>query len=75
MAPNNHSGAYTAVVSGASGFIGTELVKQLLEKGYNVRGTVRDSSDKNKVQHLITLAEVNDMRACGRHGLRQISHH
>jgi len=58
MAPVDHSGAYTAVVSGASGFIGTELVKQLLEKGYNVKGTVRDTSNKEKVAHLTKLAEV-----------------
>ncbi len=57
MGPVDHSGAYTAVVSGASGFIGTELVKQLLEKGYNVKGTVRDTSNKEKVAHLTELAE------------------
>ena len=58
MAHPASNGAYTAVVSGASGYIGTELVKQLLEKGYNVKGTVRDSSNKDKVQHLLTLADV-----------------
>ena len=58
MGPIANNGAYTAVVSGASGYIGTELVKQLLEKGYNVKGTVRDSSNKEKVQHLLTLGEV-----------------
>ena len=58
MAPSTHSAAYTAVVSGASGFIGTELVKQLLEKGYTVRGTVRSTSNKEKTQHLTQLAEV-----------------
>lgn len=58
MGPIANNGAYTAVVSGASGYIGTELVKQLLEKGYNVKGTVRDSSNKEKVQHLLTLGEA-----------------
>lgn len=58
MAPKQKEGAYTAVVSGASGFIGTELVKQLLEKGYNVRGTVRSTSNTDKIQHLTKLAEV-----------------
>ncbi|KAL3141742.1 hypothetical protein ABBQ32_004424 [Trebouxia sp. C0010 RCD-2024] len=58
MAPKQKEGAYTAVVSGASGFIGTELVKQLLEKGYNVRGTVRSTSNTDKIQHLTKLAEA-----------------
>lgn len=47
--------AYTAVVTGASGFVATEVVKQLLEKGYNVRGTVRSLSSKEKVEHLELL--------------------
>ena len=59
MAPQTQSAAYTAVVSGASGFIGTELVKQLLEKGYTVRGTVRSTSNSDKTQHLTKLAEVS----------------
>lgn len=50
--------ALTAVVSGASGYIGTELLKQLLEKGYNVRGTVRSTSNTEKTGHLTKLAEV-----------------
>ena len=58
MGPVDHSDAYTAAVSGASGFIGTELVKQLLEKGYNVKGTVRDTSNTEKTAHLTKLAEV-----------------
>ncbi|DBA76212.1 hypothetical protein WJX77_001074 [Trebouxia sp. C0004] len=58
MAPVDHSGAYTAAVSGASGFIGTELVKQLLEKGYIVKGTVRDTSNTEKTAHLTKLAEA-----------------
>jgi len=36
----------TVCVTGASGFIAAHAVKQLLEKGYNVRGTVRGSADK-----------------------------
>lgn len=48
----------TAVVTGASGYIGGELVKQLLERGYNVRGTVRDPSNKEKVAHLTALADA-----------------
>lgn len=58
MGPVQHEAGFTAVVSGASGFIGTELVKQLLEKGCNVKGTVRSTSNKEKVEHLTKLAEV-----------------
>ena len=42
--------------AGASGFVATEVVKQLLEKGYNVRGTVRSLSSKEKVEHLELLS-------------------
>jgi nucleoside-diphosphate-sugar epimerase len=46
----------TAVVTGATGFVATELVKQLLAKGYNVRGTVRSTKDSAKTQALTNLA-------------------
>lgn len=35
--------AATVCVTGASGFIGSWLVKRLLERGYIVRATVRDT--------------------------------
>jgi uncharacterized protein YbjT (DUF2867 family) len=38
--------------------VATEVVKQLLEKGYNVRGTVRSLSSKEKVEHLQLLGEA-----------------
>ena len=50
--------ASTAVVTGASGYAGSELVKQLLQKGYNVNGTVRDPSNQALVQHLIKLGDA-----------------
>ena len=38
------------LVTGASGFVSTWLIKELLEKGeYRVRGTVRDKSKEEKV--------------------------
>ena len=60
MGAMQNEAALTAVVSGASGYIGTELVKQLLEKGYNVRGTVRSTTNTEKTEHLTKLAEVRD---------------
>lgn len=50
--------AYTVLVTGASGYIATELVKQLLEKGYNVRGTVRSVSDPTKTEPLTLLGNA-----------------
>ncbi len=45
-------------VTGGSGFIATELIKQLLEKGYNVHATVRNKSDSDKVGSLLKLGEA-----------------
>uniref|UniRef100_A0A0C9QW34 cinnamoyl-CoA reductase n=1 Tax=Wollemia nobilis TaxID=56998 RepID=A0A0C9QW34_9CONI len=44
----------TVCVTGAGGFIASWLVKLLLEKGYTVKGTVRNPEDK-KNDHLRTL--------------------
>lgn len=49
--------AATAVVTGASGFVASHLVQQLLQKGYNVRGTVRSVANKDKTAHLTALAD------------------
>ena len=43
------------LVTGASGFIATHIVKLLLEKGYRVRGTVRSLKDEKKVAPLRKL--------------------
>ncbi|CAM6099850.1 unnamed protein product [Calypogeia fissa] len=42
----------TVAVTGATGFIASTLVKDLLERGYTVRGTVRDPDDRSKVGFL-----------------------
>lgn len=40
------------LVTGASGYLGSHVVKSLLARGYNVRGTVRSTSNKAKIGHL-----------------------
>ncbi|KAK2354949.1 NAD(P)-binding Rossmann-fold superfamily protein [Trifolium repens] len=42
-------------VTGAAGFIASWIVKFLLQRGYTVRGTVRDPSNPKKVDHLLKL--------------------
>eukprot|EP01088_Endostelium_zonatum_P021465 TRINITY_DN8490_c0_g1_i1.p1 TRINITY_DN8490_c0_g1~~TRINITY_DN8490_c0_g1_i1.p1 ORF type:complete len:355 (-),score=95.93 TRINITY_DN8490_c0_g1_i1:52-1047(-) len=55
MASSTNNNDRTVAVTGASGFIASHIVKQLLEKGYRVRGTVRDPKDPKKVAHLTSL--------------------
>ena len=43
------------LVSGASGFLGSHVVKLLLENGSRVRGTVRSLKDKKKTEPLKNL--------------------
>lgn len=43
------------VVTGASGYIGSHIVANLLSKGRNVRATVRDVTDPERTQHLSDL--------------------
>ncbi len=43
------------LVTGASGFIGSHVVREFMKQGYVVRGTVRDSGNPSKVRHLKAL--------------------
>ena len=45
----------TVLITGGTGYIGSWVVKGLLEKGYTVRLTVRDESKKNKYQHFTEI--------------------
>jgi len=45
----------TILVTGGTGYIGSWVVKELLEKGYRVRVPVRAFSKKEKYQHLLGL--------------------
>lgn len=46
----------TVVVTGASGYLGSWIVKSALDAGFAVRGTVRDPRDEKKTAHLRELA-------------------
>lgn len=50
--------AQTVLVTGASGFIAAHVVEAFLQKGYNVRGTVR--SDKTAAKVLKTHAKYSE---------------
>ena len=47
------------VVTGASGYIGSHIVANLLSKGMRVRATVRDLEDPERVSHLKTLSLIH----------------
>ena len=45
-------------VTGASGYIGSWIVRELLEQGYSVRSCVRDPGIPEKVDHLLRINDV-----------------
>ena len=49
---NNSNNSSTILVAGATGYLGSEICRQLISKNKNVRGLVRTTSDSNKVAHL-----------------------
>ena len=44
------------LVTGATGYIAGHCIRELLEHGYRVRGTVRSLSDPTKTEHLRRMA-------------------
>ena len=42
----------TVLVAGATGFLGSEICRQLISKNRDVKGLVRATSDSNKVAQL-----------------------
>ncbi|XP_039827661.1 phenylacetaldehyde reductase-like isoform X3 [Panicum virgatum] len=46
----------TVLVTGASGFIGSTLVRGLLDRGYTVRAGVLNPDDEAETDHLLALA-------------------
>lgn len=45
------------LVTGGTGYIASWIIKNLLEKGFDVRATVRDKSNSEKFKHLTDIAE------------------
>ena len=52
---NNSNDSSTILVAGATGFLGSEICRQLISKNRNVKGLVRATSDSNKVANLKEL--------------------
>jgi nucleoside-diphosphate-sugar epimerase len=50
----------TILVTGGTGYVGSWIVKYLLEKGYQVRITVRDKSNLDKYAFLQEIADKSD---------------
>ena len=45
----------TVLVTGASGYIGSHIVANLLARGRNVRAALRAPNDPERVEHLLAL--------------------
>src|SRR5258708_6879646 len=52
---NNSNNSSIVLVAGATGYLGSEICRQLVSKKKEVRGLVRATSDSNKVAHLKEL--------------------
>ncbi|KAF8708571.1 hypothetical protein HU200_029943 [Digitaria exilis] len=56
MASGEEGKGETVMVTGASGFIGSTLVRRFLDRGYNVHAGVLNPDDRAETDHLLALA-------------------
>jgi dihydroflavonol-4-reductase len=61
MAPVSPASGPIAV-TGASGYIGSHITRDLMEAGYTVRACVRDRSQPRKVEHLLAMNADKSLR-------------
>ena len=57
MSTMPESNGQTIFVTGVNGHIGNQIVRDLLENGYNVKGSVRDLNDDSKTAHVLQHAK------------------
>ena len=50
------------LVTGANGHVGYALIKLLLERGYNVRASVRDKKNPDLVSHLSKMVFTPNLK-------------
>ena len=50
----------TVLVTGANGYLASHIVKQLLDKQYNVHACVRNADNVSSVQHLLNIPKTNN---------------
>ncbi|CAG8977031.1 hypothetical protein HYALB_00008889 [Hymenoscyphus albidus] len=74
MASNNSGAGKTVLVTGASGYVGAELLNSLLSRGYNVKAAVRKDSSADKIKNShskyasqLSFAIVKDLQTPGGH--------